>query len=114
MTDLNKMPRIILKDVNVEEKNVNIDNVSSRNVNSNNVKCTDKSHHGKGFINCTNVSRKRQEGCYFHLERCCHVCKVADRGVDKFETCANCQCVFYCSKSCHYKGGNRMKQSVIQ
>ena len=114
MTDLDKMPRIILKDVNVEEKNVNIDNVSSRNVNSNTVKYTDKSHHGKGLINCTNVSRKRQEGCYFHLERYCHVCRVTDRGVDKFKMCAKCQCFFYCSKSCHDKGGNRMKQSVMQ
>ena len=62
MTDLNQMPRIISRDVNIEEKNVNIDNVNSRNINSNNVNCTDKSYHDKGLINCTNVSRTGQEG----------------------------------------------------
>ena len=62
MTDLNQMPRIISRDVNIEEKNVNIDNVNSRNINSNDVNCTDKSYHDKGLINCTNVSRTGQEG----------------------------------------------------
>ena len=28
------------------------------------------------------------------------MCRVAERGVDKFEMCANCQCVFHGSKSC--------------
>ena len=84
MTDLNQMPRIISTDVNIEEKNVNIDNVNSRNVNSNNVNCTDKSHQDKGLINCTNISRTEQEGSYCHLGRYCHVCRVAERGVDKF------------------------------
>ena len=87
MTDLNQMPRIISADVNIEEKKVNIDNVNSKNVNSNNVICTDKRYQDKGLINCTNISRTGQEGSYCHLERYCHVCRVAESGVDKFEMC---------------------------
>ena len=87
MTHLNQMPQIISKDVNTEEKNVNIDNVNSRNVNNNNVNCTDKSHQDKVLINCRNISRTGQEGSYCHLERYCHVCRVAESGVDKFEMC---------------------------
>ena len=73
MTDLNQMPRIISTDVNIEEKDLNIDNVNSRNVKSNNVNCTDKSLQDKGLINCTNISRIRQEGSCCHLERYCRV-----------------------------------------
>ena len=109
MTDLNQMPRIISTDVNIEEKNVNIDNVNSRNVNSNNVNCTDKSHQDKEIINCTNISRTRQEGSYSHLERYCHVCRVGEMDVDKFKMCANCQCVYYSSKSCQLKGWKQHK-----
>ena len=98
MTDLNQMSRIISRDVNIEEKNVNIDNVNSRNINSNNVNCIDKSYHGKGLINCTNVSLTGQEGSYYHLQKYCHVCGVAERSADKFKMCANCQCMYYCSK----------------
>ena len=103
MTDLNQMPRIISTDVNIKEKNVNIDNVNSRNGNSYNVNCTDKNHQDKGLISCTNISCTGQEGSYFHLERYCHVCRVAERGVNKFKMCTNCQCVYYCSKSCQLK-----------
>ena len=103
------MPRIISTHVNIEEKNVNIDNVNSRNVNSNNVNCTDKNHQDKGLKNFTNMTRKGQEGCYSHLERYCHVCRVAERGVDKFKMCANFQCVYYCSKSCQLKGWKQHK-----
>ena len=67
MTDLNQMPWIISTDVTMKEKNVNIDNVYSRNVNSNDVNCKDKSHQGKGVINCRNISFKGQEGCYYHF-----------------------------------------------
>ena len=63
MTDLNRMPRIISTHVTIEEKNVNIENVNSRNVSSNNVNCTDKSHQDEGLKNCTNITRKGQEGC---------------------------------------------------
>ena len=109
MTDLNQIPRIISTDVNIEEKDLNIDNVNSRNVKSNNVNCTDNSLQDKGLINCTNISRIRQEGSCCHLERYCHVCRVAERNVDKLKMCANCQCVYYCSKSCQFKGWEQHK-----
>ena len=93
MTDLNQMHQIFSTYVNIEERNVTIDNVNSRNVSSNNVNCTDKSHQDKGLINCTDKSRKGQEWSYCHVERYCHMCRVAERGVDKFKMFANCQCV---------------------
>lgn len=96
VTDLNQMPRIISADVNIEEGN-------SRNVNNKNLNCTDTSHQDKGLINFTNISRKGQEGSYCHLKRYCHVCRVADRGVHEFKMCANCQSVYFCTKSCQLK-----------
>ena len=103
------MPGIISTDVNIEEKNVNIDNANIRNVNSNNVNCKDKSHQDKGLINCTNINRKGQKGSYYHSERYCHVCRVSERGADKFKICANCQCVYYYSKSYQLKGWKQHK-----
>ena len=82
-------------------KNVNKDNVNSRNVNSNNVNCSGKSHQSKWLIRSTNISCKGQEESYCHLERYCHICRVAERGADKM--CANCRCFYYCSKSCQLK-----------
>ena len=32
------------------------------------------------------------------------MCRVAERGVNKIKMCANCQCVYYCSKSCQLEG----------
>ena len=32
------------------------------------------------------------------------MCRVIERGVDKFKMCANCQCVYYCSKKSQLKG----------
>ena len=83
--------------------------MNSRNVNSNILNCTDKSHQDKGLINCTDKSRKGQVGSYCHLERYCHVCRVAERGVDKFKMCTNCQYVYYCNKSCQLKGWRQHK-----
>ena len=103
------MPRIISTDVNIKQKNENTNNVNSRNININNVNCTDKSHQDKGFINCTSISRKGQEECYYHLERYFHMCRVAERCVDKFKMSANCRCTCYCSKSCKLKGWKQHK-----
>ena len=66
-------------------------------------------HQDKWLIICTNISRIGQEGSYCHLERYCHVCRVAESGVNKFKMCANCQCVYYCSKSCQLKGWKQHK-----
>ena len=109
VTDLNQMPRIISTYINIQQKNVHIGKVNSRNVNSNNVNCADKSNQDKGIINCTKISRTGQEGSYGHLERYCHVCRVGEMGVDKFKKCANCQCVYYGSKSCQLKGWKQHK-----
>ena len=79
----------------MKKKDVNIENVNSKNVNSNNGNCTDKSNQDKGLKDFTNLSR---------MERYCHLYRVAKRGVDKFKMCANCQCVYCCSKSCQLKG----------
>lgn len=91
MTDLNQIPHLITTDVNTEQRNVNIGNVNSRTVNSSNVNCTNKNGEG-------------QEGSYCYLERYFHGCRVAERDVDKFKKCPNCQCVYYCGKSCQLKG----------
>ena len=42
-------------------------------------------HQDKWLIICTNISRTGQEGSYCHLERYCHVCRVAESGVNKFK-----------------------------
>ena len=97
------MPRIISTNVNIKEKHVNIDNVNSRYINSNNVNCIDKIYRDKGLTNCTNITRTEQEGSYRHLERYYHVCRVAERGVGKFNMCSNCQCDYYSNKSCQLK-----------
>ena len=89
MSDLNQMPWIISVDVNIEERN----NVNSRNVNINNVNCTDKSHQDNGLINCTYKNRKGQAESYCTSEKYFHMCRVAERGVDKFKMCTNCLCL---------------------
>ena len=91
MTDLNQIPHLITTDVNTEQRNVNIGNVNSKTVNSSNVNCTNKNGEG-------------QEGSYCYLERYFHECRVAERDADKFKKCPNCQCVYYCGKSCQLKG----------
>ena len=91
VTDLNQMPRIIFTDVNIEQRNVNIDNVNSRSVNISNVNCTDK-------------SRKGQVGKSCHLERYCHVCRVAERGVNKFKMCAKLQVCLLLQEKLSIKG----------
>ena len=103
------MPCIISTGVNIKEKNVNIDNVNSRNANSNSINCTDKIHQNKGLINCTNINCTGQEGSYCHLERYCHVYRVAERGVDKFKMYANWHRVYYCSKSCQCDAISQLK-----
>ena len=90
------MPQVITTVVSIEERIVNIGNVSSRNLNSNNYRFTDK-------------SRKGQEWSYCHLERYCHVRRVAERGVDKFKMCTNCHFVYYCNKSGQLKGWKQHK-----
>ena len=31
------------------------------------------------------------------------MCRVPERGADNFQMCGNCQCLYYCSKSCQLK-----------